>query len=50
MVLKSMKKHETEECLIQTPPPQVTSTLDETAHVCTKMDLCESNVEMCISH
>lgn len=31
-------------------PHQVQSTLDTTAHMFTQMDLCESKVDMCISH
>jgi len=46
IVLQSMKKHEKEECLIQSPPPpQAPSPLDKIAHMCTEMDLCESNVD-----
>lgn len=50
MVLQSMKKHKKKNALSRPPHPQVPSTLDETAHTCTKMDLRESNVKMCISH
>jgi len=31
--------------LSRAPPPQVPSTLDKIAHMCTEMDLCESNVD-----
>jgi hypothetical protein len=46
MVLQSIKKTLKRRMSYPDPPPaQVPSTLDKTAHMCIKMDLCESNVE-----